>query len=66
MKPNEIKIGLKVDYHNIIGGPVTLSNCTIRTDPHYLPGSGWVIWLHEKSGCVSIEQLTPVEENDEN
>jgi len=48
-----------VDYHSIIGGPVTQAGLSIESGPRQLGRGGpWVVWLKDKSGCVSIEAIT--------
>jgi hypothetical protein len=56
-----MKVGARVDYHSLINplGPVTLGNAEIRAGPDRLASGGWVVWLKGKSGCVSIEAITP-------
>jgi hypothetical protein len=55
-----IKVGTKVDYHSIIGGPVTQDGMVVREPAQQLPGGGqWVCWLKGKAGCVSCESVTP-------
>jgi len=55
-----IQIGTVVDYHSIIGGPITKSAMVVREPAQQLPGGQWVCWLRGKAGCVSCDSVTPV------
>lgn len=59
--PSWLKPGVKVDYHSIIGGPVTAPSLEVVAGPQELggPGGTWCVWLDGKSGCVSVEAVTP-------
>jgi len=60
LKP-ALKIGDLVDYHSIIGGPVTSGPHTVTHEP-YQPFVGapmWVTFISDKSGYVSCAALTP-------
>ena len=57
--PGCFRVGDVVDYHSIIGGPVTKANVTIR-DLGELGHRQRVAWLTGKSGCVSLCALTLV------
>ena len=57
-KPINIHKGDWIDYHEIIGGPVTQPRMQVISDPVMMCGT-WVVWLHGKSGCVSTEACTP-------
>lgn len=50
--------GACVDYHSIIGGPVTKPSMVVRTDPQQLSHGQWVVWLEKHAGCVAIEAVT--------
>jgi len=54
-----IKIGTLVDYHAIIGGPVTKARMEVREPAQRLTSGHWVCWLKGKAGCVSVEAVTP-------
>lgn len=62
-KPKEppawIKVGVRVDYHEIIGGPVTLANAVICSGPHRMCDH-WSVWLQGMASGVDVEALTPV------
>jgi hypothetical protein len=58
-KPEWIKPGMKVDYHEIISGPVTQPNVTVMEGPELLGGHTWVVWLRGISGCVAVAACTP-------
>jgi hypothetical protein len=51
--------GDKVDYHSVIGGPVTKAGLTITSDPLYMPSGDMVVFVDGVSGYVAIEALTP-------
>ena len=55
-----IQIGTIVDYHAIIGGPITKAAMVVREPAQQLPGGQWVCWLRGKAGCVSCDSVTPV------
>lgn len=52
-----VQVGQVVDYHSIIGGPITSRKHTITKigNLHGVP----VAWITGGSGCVAIEALTP-------
>lgn len=56
--PAWIKPGVRVDYHSIIGGPVTLAGAAVRSGPHRM-GDHWSVWLEGKAGGVDVEACTP-------
>lgn len=51
-------IGVAVDYHSVIGGPVTMANTRIRSEPWQLGHGEWVVLLEGKTGGVSFRALT--------
>jgi hypothetical protein len=55
-----IQVGTIVDYHSIIGGPITKAAMVVRKPAQRLPGGQWVCWLRGKAGCVSCDSVTPV------
>ncbi len=61
----QIYEGQKVRYHPIIGGRHDGKIYTVRYLGHV--GRFWckrpVVWLHEKSGCVSPEALSEAPES---
>ncbi len=57
--PDWLHDGVEVDYHSIIDGPIT-GRFKVEGEPYRLNGERWVVWLHGKSGCVSVEALTKV------
>lgn len=59
-----IRKGDKVDYHSIIGGPVTLAGATVTEDPYQMASGHWVTFISGKSGCVSLDALTLAETTD--
>jgi len=58
------KIGDRVDYHSIIGGPVTIANTAVESEPWDLCGS-LVVKIEGKAGGVDIDALTPVQDVEE-
>jgi hypothetical protein len=59
-KPEWIKPGMLVDYHSVIGGPVTQKGMIVIHGPSEMCDH-WVVWLKGKSGCVNVEACTPEE-----
>jgi hypothetical protein len=53
-----VKPGVRVDYHAVIGGPVTRAGYVVKATGQ-LPSGAWVAWLERKSGCVALEALSP-------
>ncbi|MCK5609305.1 hypothetical protein KAR91_45955 [Candidatus Pacearchaeota archaeon] len=60
MNLNEVEIGLVVDYHSMIGGPVTKHNCVIRSKPWQLGHGEVVVSISGMAGGVSLRALTVV------
>jgi hypothetical protein len=56
--PAWLKPGARVDYHAMVGGPVTLAGAVVRSGPHRICGH-WSVWLEGKASCVDIEACTP-------
>lgn len=66
MQPNKIKVGMKVNYHSIISGPVTKENCIVTQEP-WLPKSwkkchGMVTMITDVRGWVHCDGLSEVKE----
>ena len=59
---SEFKCGDLVDYHSIIGGPVTLAGKRLRSDPFFSDSGIEVAFIEGKAGYVAVEALTPAEE----
>lgn len=59
--PDWIGLGLRVDYHALIGGPVTKPDLEITALQRGASGR-WVAWLKGHRGCVACEALSPVGE----
>lgn len=57
--PEWIFEGAKVDYHSLIGGPVTDPGMVVRGEPWQLGQGDWVVRLEGRAGGVAIEALTP-------
>jgi len=55
-----IQIGVVVDYHAILGGPITRAAMAVREPAQRLAGGQWVCWLRGKVGCVSCDAVTLV------
>ena len=54
-----IEINDRVDYHSIIGGPITSKDHTVQVielEPNNYGTD--VAWISGKSGCVSMEALS--------
>lgn len=54
-----IEVGDRVDYHSIIGGPITSKDHTVKLigpEPNNFGCN--VAWVSGKSGCVAIEALS--------
>jgi hypothetical protein len=47
-----------VDYSSTIGRAPTMLGAVVRVAPRQLPSGEWVVWLHGKSGCVSLRALS--------
>ena len=62
MNHKTIKKGMMVDYHSIIGGPVTKANCEVTIEPYDMAAGLrrklWVCHIDGIRGCVSVEALT--------
>lgn len=56
--PPWLKIGVEVDYHAIIGGPVTLAKTRVRSDPWQLGHGEWVVLIEDHPGGVSLDAIT--------
>jgi hypothetical protein len=61
MKPKNIKKGMRVNYHSIIGGPATIEGATVREEPFRMASGEWVCMITGKSGYVSVAALSPYE-----
>ena len=60
MKKQHIMVGDKVDYHSVIGGPVTSTGHIVRTVQLAPNNFGRdVAWITDKAGCVACDALTP-------
>jgi hypothetical protein len=59
MKKIRITVGDRVDYHSIVGGPVTSTGHTIRAVERKPNKYGRdVAWITGKAGCVALDALT--------
>lgn len=64
MKHNDIKRGMKVDYHKYINGPVTTFNCTVESGPRQLYDTNkWVVSLNFVYGDVLLDNITIIKED---
>lgn len=57
MHYNEIRVGMKVDYHSIIDGPVTEAGCTVTHEPWMQYGT-WVCMIDKRRSCIACAALT--------
>jgi len=48
-----------VDYHSIIGGPITSRDHVVQ-EVGSIPSCSAVAWISNKRGCVSVDALSPV------
>jgi hypothetical protein len=67
MKAEKISVGMLVDYHSLIGGPVTKPACRVTSDPFDATGGSgrrriFVVFIDQVRGYVSCEALTPAAE----
>lgn len=60
MIKEEIKIGMKVDYHSMIGGPVTKYNCKIESNPWRIGSGEWIVLISGIRGGVSLKAISEV------
>lgn len=61
--PKTIKVGDLVDYHAVIGGPITLRRQTVKAIAYRHEAYGRdVAWITGKAGCVALLALSPAEE----
>ena len=59
MDKDQIKIGMTVDYHEIIGGPVTNPRCKVESEPWQLGHGTWIVKISGVRGGVSLNAITP-------
>lgn len=52
------RAGDAVDYHSIIGGPISSHGHTVTSVGELASGSP-VAWITGKAACVSVDALTP-------
>ncbi len=57
---SEIRIGMLVNYHSIIGGPVTSTGHKVTKLQILLDGRRFV-WISRKCACVAWASLSPSE-----
>ena len=60
MNKNDIKVGMMVDYHSIIGGAITESRCEVISAPWQLGHGQWVVRINRITGGVSLDAITAV------
>ncbi len=58
MNYDEIKLGMIVDYHSEIGGPVTKRNCKVRSIPWLIGHGEWIVLIDKMSGAVSLKAIS--------
>lgn len=61
MEKDLIKIGMIVDYHEIIGGPVTNPGCKVQSEPWQLGHNTWVVKISGVRGGVDLDAITPTQ-----
>lgn len=54
-KMNNLHVGMIVNYHSVIGGPVTSSHKVVAIERR---NRQWVVFLARKSGFVSFDALS--------
>ena len=59
MEYDQLKIGMEVDFHGIIGGPITLPNCTVIAEPWRLYSGTWVVKISGVRGSVDLAAIPP-------
>ena len=58
LKPEEIKMGMKVKYHPIVGEDWNVEpSHTVRSEAYHSESDYWVVFLERKSGYVLLESL---------
>lgn len=55
---DEVELGMIVNYHSTIGGPVTKFNCKVKSDPWQIGHGEWVVMISGIHGGVSLNALT--------
>ncbi len=58
MNYDETKIGMKVDYHAVIKGPVTKRDCIVKSSPWMISHGEWVVWISGMSEAVSLKAIS--------
>ena len=58
MHKDQVEIGMTVDYHGIIGGPVTKEKCIVESDPWELGHGTWVVKISGVRGGVDLAAIT--------
>ena len=58
MDENEIEMGMLVDYHSMIDGPITKELCVIESKPWQLYCGEWIVSISGVRGGVSVDALT--------
>lgn len=61
----EIRKGDRVDFHSVIGGPVTLAGATVECEPFEAASGDWVTFISGQRGYVAVEALTPAQESEQ-
>jgi len=56
--------GDKVNYHSIIGGPITSTDHIIK-DIGTIPSCGGVAWITGVRGCVSLKVISHIQNEKE-
>lgn len=58
MEKDKLKIGMRVNYHSMIGGPVTKPNCIVESEPWQLGHGDWIVSISGIRGGVSLDALS--------
>lgn len=58
MDKDDLKIGIVVDYHSDIEGPITKYGCVIESKPWQLGHGQWIVSISGMSGGVSLDALS--------
>jgi hypothetical protein len=50
--------GTKVNYHSIIGGPVTIEDAVITEEPYMFSGHTPCVWIDKKNCVASCDAIS--------
>ena len=60
MNKDDIEIGMLVNYHSMIDGPITKEQCVIESKPWQLGCGEWIVSISGVRGGVSLDAITIV------